>query len=333
MQGVIFEMSSNPQENIFDTAKQAVEITNGTVNTADLIVIEQFPIIREQLQLIKAAAEQDVAEALAMDCTEENKQDIKKLRTSLSKQFTALEEKRKGVKNAILGPYNEFEQIYKECVTNIFKPADEKLKAKIAAVEDAQKKEKEDKALKYFNEYVESKGIDFLTFENVGLTINLSISDKKCKDTITAFVDRVVGDLALIDTQQHKEEILVEYKQSLNVSNAITSVTTRHRLIEEEERKRAEAEARAKAEAEQVAAVDAAIEESEQTAFDAPTSETPDESEFIPEPVANPVYRGEEPFVKQTKKYKVKFEVEGTMEDLRAMKQLLSGRGMKYVQL
>ena len=326
-------MSSNPQENIFDTAKQAVEITNGTVNTADLIVIEQFPIIREQLQLIKAAAEQDVAEALAMDCTEENKQDIKKLRTSLSKQFTALEEKRKGVKNAILGPYNEFEQIYKECVTNIFKPADEKLKAKIAAVEDAQKKEKEDKALKYFNEYVESKGIDFLTFENVGLTINLSISDKKCKDTITAFVDRVVGDLALIDTQQHKEEILVEYKQSLNVSNAITSVTTRHRLIEEEERKRAEAEARAKAEAEQVAAVDAAIEESEQTAFDAPTSETPDESEFIPEPVANPVYRGEEPFVKQTKKYKVKFEVEGTMEDLRAMKQLLSGRGMKYVQL
>ena len=327
-------MSTNPQENIFEVEAQIVEGTTEPIKTDELIVVEQFPIIKEQLKLIKAAAEQDVAEALAMECTEENKQDIKKLRTSLSKQFTALEEKRKGVKNAILGPYNEFEQIYKECVTNIFKPADEQLKAKIAAVEDAQKKEKEDKALKYFNEYVESKGIDFLTFENVGLTINLSISDKKCKDTIKAFVDRVAGDLALIDTQQHKEEILVEYKQNLNVSKAITSVTTRHRLIEEEEeRRRAEAESRAKAEAEQVAAVETAMEESEQTAFEAPVVETPDESEFIPEPVANPVYRGEESFVKQAKKYKVKFEVEGTMDDLRAMKQLLSGRGMKYVQL
>ncbi len=333
MQGVIFEMSTNPQENIIEVEAQGVEIAKGTINTTDLIVVEQFPVIREQLQLIKAAAEQDVAEALAMECTEENKQDIKKLRTSLSKQFSALEEKRKGVKNAILGPYNEFEEVYKACVTNIFKPADEQLKAKIAAVEDAQKKEKEEKAHKYFDEYVESKGIDFLTFENVGLTINLSISDKKCKDTIKAFVDRVAGDLALIDTQQHKEEILVEYKQSLDVSKAITSVTTRHRLIEEEERKRAEAEAKAKAEAEQVAAVNAAIEENEQTAFVAPVVETPDESEFIPEPVANPVYRGEEPFEKQAKKYKVKFEVEGTMDDLRAMKQLLSGRGMKYVQL
>lgn len=333
MQGVIYEMSTNPQENIFEVEAQVAEGTIEPIKTDDLIVVEQFPIIKEQLKLIKAAAEQDVAAALAMDCTEENKQDIKKLRTSLSKQFTALEEKRKGVKNAILGPYNEFEQIYKECVTNIFKPADEKLKAKIAAVEDAQKKEKEDKAHKYFDEYVESKGIEFLTFEDVGLTINLSISDKKCKDTIKAFVDRVAGDLALIDTQQHKEEILVEYKQNLNVSKAITSVTTRLRLIEEEERKRAEAEARAKAEAEQVAAVDAAIEESEQTAFDAPTSETPDESEFIPEPVENPVYRGAEPLVKQAKKYKTKFEVEGTLDDLRAMKQFLSGRGIKYVQL
>lgn len=333
MQGVIYEMSTNPQENIFEVEAQSVETIKEPINTADLIVVEQFPVIREQLQLIKTAAEQDVANALAMECTEENKQDIKKLRTSLSKQFTALEEKRKGVKNAILGPYNEFEQIYKECVTNIFKPADEQLKAKIAAVEDAQKKEKEDKAHKYFDEYVESKGIDFLTFENVGLNINLSISDKKCKDTIKAFVDRVAGDLALIDTQQHKEEILVEYKQSLNVSKAITSVTTRHRLIEEEEQRRAEAEARKKAEAEQVAAVESAMKESEKEAFEAPVVETPAESEFIPEPVAKPVYRGEEPFENQKKKYKVKFELEGTIDDLRETKKLWAERGMKYVQL
>lgn len=326
-------MPTNPQENIFEAEAQVVEETIEPINTADLIVVEQFPIIKEQLHSIKKAAEQDVAAALAMECTEDNKQEIKKLRTSLSKQFAALEEKRKGVKKAILDPYNAFEDIYKECVTNIFKPADAKLKEKIAAVENAQKQEKEEKARKYFDEYVESKGIDFLTFENVGLTINLSISDKKCKDTITAFVDRVSGDLALIDTQQYKDEILVEYKESLNVSKAITSVTTRHRLIEEEEKRRAEAEAKAKAEAEQVAAVDEAIEETTQASFDAPVAEIPAENEFIPEPVAKPVYRGEEPFVKQEKRYRVKFELEGTMDDLRETKKLWAGRGMKYVQL
>ena len=327
-------MSTNPQENIFEVEAQVVEGTTEPIKTDDLIVVEQFPIIKEQLQLIKTAAEQDVAEALTMECTEENKQDIKKLRTSLSKQFSALEEKRKGVKNAILGPYNEFEEVYKECVTNIFKPADEQLKAKIAAVEDAQKKEKEEKAHKYFDEYVESKGIDFLTFENVGLTINLSISDKKCKDTIKAFVDRVAGDLALIDTQQHKEEILVEYKQSLDVSKAITSVTTRHRLIEEEERKRAEAEAKAKAEAEQVAAVEMAIAESGQTAFEAPVVETPDASEFIPEPVAEPVFHCEVRFEEKVYSELGPFKLLNVPHSKAVkFKKFLKEEGIEYVQL
>jgi len=245
-----------------------------------------------------------------------------------------LEEKRKGVKKAILDPYNAFEDIYKECVTNIFKPADAKLKEKIAVVENAQKQEKEEKARKYFNEYVESKGIDFLTFENVGLTINLSISDKKCKDTITAFVDRVGSDLALIDTQQHKEEILVEYKDSLNVSKAITSVTTRHRLIEEEEKRRAEAEAKAKAEAEQVAAVDEVLDETMQTSFDAPVAETPDESEFIPEPVANPVYRGEEPAIEKVYAKVGPFNLcNVTRTQIIKFKEFLKEEGIEYEQL
>lgn len=75
------------------------------------------------------------------------------------------------------------------------------------------------------------------------------------------------------------------------------------------------------------------MKESEKEAFEAPVVETPAESEFIPEPVAKPVYRGEEPFENQKKKYKVKFELEGTIDDLRETKKLWAERGMKYVQL
>ena len=79
-----------------------------------------------------------------------------------------------------------------------------------------------------------SKNIDFIKFERLGLKVGLSDNPTKLKKQITAFIDKIVDDLNLIETQEHKAEILVEYKQTLNVSNAITTVANRFRAIEEE---------------------------------------------------------------------------------------------------
>ena len=49
--------------------------------------------------------------------------------------------------------------------------------------------------------------------------------------------------MALIDTQEHKVEILVEYKQHMNVSQAITTVSERHKAIETENAKIEQVEA------------------------------------------------------------------------------------------
>ena len=57
------------------------------------------------------------------------------------------------------------------------------------------------------------------------------------KGEVKQFIDQRLDDLKLIDTQEHKTEILVEYKQTLNVSNAITSVNNRFKAIEEEKKK------------------------------------------------------------------------------------------------
>lgn len=59
---------------------------------------------------------------------------------------------------------------------------------------------------------------------------------KSLKEQAKAFIDKIVDDLNLIKTQEHKAEILVEYKQTLNVAQAITIVINRFKAIEEEKR-------------------------------------------------------------------------------------------------
>ena len=85
----------------------------------------------------------------------------------------------------------------------------------------------EDGARGFFEEYRASKNIDFINYENMNLKIGLSDNPTKLKKQITAYIDKIVDDLKLIETQQNKNEILVEYRKDLNVSRAITEVVQR----------------------------------------------------------------------------------------------------------
>lgn len=312
---------------VIEVAGQVVE-TIESVDITNLIVVKQIPIIEEHLLAIKAQIQADVNDALALDCTEDTKNQVKKIRAELNKQFKELEEKRKGVKGKVLEPYNQFEAIYKSCVTEVFKPADNALREKIAAVELVQKQEKEKKAREYFAEYSESLNIDFVKFEDVGLNITLNISDKKCKETCKAFLDKVAEDIALIDTQEHKDEILVEYKASLNVSTAITTVCNRHKAIEEENRRRVEAEAKAKAEAEHQAVVENVIAEEQ-------AENEPELNGFAANgPIAAAIPQSEHINTNNVvKKYKIAFEYETeNLDSIKEIKAIMERNGT-YEQL
>lgn len=217
------------------------------MNTKALITVKQLPIITEQLKLIKEDIQGRVDTALAMVCTEDSVKDIKAVRSSLNKEFAEIETKRKEVKKAVMSPYEQFEAVYKENITDIFKPADAELKKKIDTVERVIKNEKTLAVEEYFAEYQKSKDIDFLELEDANINITLSASIKSLKEQAQDFIDKVNDDLILIETQEHKSEILVEYKNTLNASQAITSVVNRHKAIEAEKERR---EAREKAEQE-----------------------------------------------------------------------------------
>lgn len=273
----------------------------------EIIVVKQLPVIEQQLAQIKETVNERVSAAMKLVCTEDTVKAVKKARTELNAEFKAWEDKRKEVKTAVMTPYEKFEAVYKDCISDSYKAADKDLKQKIDEVEQELKSKKAAEVKSYFEEYLASKEIDFVTYEQAGINVTLSASLKSLKEQAKAFIDRIVSDLALIETfTDLKAEILVEYKKSLNVSDAITGVKARTKAVQEEQaRQEAEAEKRA-AEAQRVEAIKAAM----PTPVEAPTEQT-----AAPAP---------------EKKFCIRFTVKGTKEQLIALKKFLNEGEYEY---
>ena len=271
------------------------------VSKNELILVEQIPVIKQYLNEVKTDITKRVENALSLVCTEDTVKTVKEERAALNKELKFWEEKRKEVKKAVLSPYEQFEAVYKDCISDIFKKADVELKAKIDNVENELKEQKTTEVMRYFYEYVDSKGVggDFLSFDRANINITLSASMKSLKEQAKAFIDRICDDLNLIRTQEHKDEIFYEYKQSLNVSGAITTVVNRYKAIEEAKAKAEEQKAKAEAEQKAVEKVETVIE----------TLTPPVEEEKI---------------------LTLKFTVRGTMPQLKALKEFLNNGGYDY---
>jgi uncharacterized protein YecT (DUF1311 family) len=272
----------------------------------EIIVVKQLPVIVEQLAQVKETVIQRVQTATSLVCTDETVKEVKKARAELNNEFKSWEEKRKEVKTAVMTPYEQFEAVYKDCVSDTYKKADAELKAKIEGVEKELKQKKADEVKEYFNEYRESAGIDFVTFEQANIYVTISASMKSLKEQAKAFIDRIDDDLALIDTQEHKAEILVEYKKTLNASAAVTGVNARFKAIEDEKRRIKEAEERRAAEEQHIAEITSALPEPEPEIIP-PVEEQPQEPE-----------------------YTLRFKVTATKAKLRELKAFLDNGGYKY---
>lgn len=273
----------------------------------NIIQVKQLPIIVEQLHEVKAEVTAKVEQALSLVCTEDTVKDVKKVRSELNKELKDYEERRKAVKKAIMTPYEQFETVYKDCISDTYKKADTELKGKIDSVENELKEQKKAEVKGYFDEYLTATGIDFVTFENANINVTLSASMKSLKEQAKAFIDKIVDDLNVINTQEHKDDILYEYKASLNVSVAITTVTNRYKAIEAAKAREEERKAREQAEAEAAAKVENVV-------------------ESVVPPTVEPIA----PPVEEEKTYTLKFTVRGTMPRLKALKEFLNNGGYDY---
>lgn len=276
-------------------------------NSTYMVKVTQLPVIEDQLRTIREWVEGHIANVDTMVCNEDTLLEVKSFRTDLNHMFSELEARRKAVLKEVEAPIDQFKATYKECVSDYFKKADAILKDKINTVESEMKGACEQKLRAYFDEMTQVNGIGFLRFEQAGIVVSMADAraktqpPKKLREQLETFVKRIGQDVDMILTLEGADEILVEYKQTLNATQAISFVKERRRNIElaraEQERrntlKAQEAEARQKMEA-----------------FAPPTVE-------------------ESPAV-QDDQLTVTFSVTDTRDRLKLLKQFLDANGYKY---
>lgn len=285
----------------------------------NLMVVKQLPLIEEHLRDLSTEIDEKVEKAKSLICTEENIKEIKQIRAELNKESKEMEAQRKAIKEQIMKPYNEFENIYKECVLDKYKSAEIDLKQKVDTVETELKAITEQEIREYFEEYRQSLNIDFIRFENAKIDVNLSSSKKSLKKQAKDFIDKVNTDLATIMLQEHKDEILVEYKQNgLILARAIETTLTRIKAIEEEKRKQEEI-------------VNQRLEEERQATENALNNFIPQETktENNHKIVDN---RLQAPIVEEKKEeiLTLKFTVRGPRTKLKMLKEFLENGGYDY---
>ena len=204
-----------------------------------LMKVTQLPVIEEHLRSRKEQTEQRVAEAMSLVCTDETLTSVKNIRAEMNREFADAETQRKAIKSAIMEKYDSFESVYRECIADPYKRADADLKAKIDATESEIKSRCEEMLLGYFRELCAVNEIDFLSFGQTGVKVDMASAraktPKKLMEQIKLKVDGVAQDMKTIGTMgENAPEIMVEHKNNLDLSLAISVVNERHRRAEEE---------------------------------------------------------------------------------------------------
>lgn len=205
------------------------------IDLNEIVKIEQMPIVFEQLEKIGTLIEESTKDLDKLECTEENKQEVKKRRTEINNTLKVLEDRRKEIKTKLLEPYNVFNEKYEnECKTKL-ENASNVLKEKIDTIESEQLKEKETELRGFAEQHIISNNIqDIVKFEDIGLNITLSASIKSLKEQILYKIEKIVNDIKLIEQEEYREELLIEYKKNnFDYVDSKIIVNERHRKIDE----------------------------------------------------------------------------------------------------
>ena len=242
--------------------------------------------------------------------TEETMKEAKDEKSKVNKFKTQVADYRK----SIIAEYNKPIKIFEDTAKDTEKLLTDTyntINQQVANYENQQKETKEQEIKDYFEEYKTANNIDFITYEQARINVTLSASMKSLKEQAKTFIDKIVDDLKLIDTQEHKAEILVEYKQNKNVSQAITTVVNRFKAIEEERRKQEEQKVNENLEKER--------EQIENNLQQLANANIPQVQPSIAEESMN-----------TEKIYTITFKVTGTAIKLKQLKQYLLDGGYQY---
>lgn len=288
-----------------------------TVSADDVITIEQLPLIAERFRELSFDIDERIAVVIALECTPETKAKIKKERAALNSVFNDLENRRIAVKKQIMAPYDAvFGGPYKEYVTDKFKAAFATLDERTGAIDNELKNELLSDVKDYFVEYACAQGVEWLTFAQSNINVGLSDNKTALRRSAKSFIDRVVADLAMIDTQEEKAEMHVEYRKTLNAAVAIKTVKDRAAAIQLE-----------KVRQENLASANAA-EAERRRSMAAAAPVVPVITPPVIVPTAPPIVD-----IVPEHRYTAVFKATATNANMRALALYMKNNGIEYVQV
>jgi hypothetical protein len=270
---------------------------NNEININEIVKIEQMPIVFSQLEKIGAFIAEKTKDLDELECTEENKVEVKNRRTEINNTLKILEDRRKEIKNKILEPYDIFNKKYEQECKEQLENASNLLKDKIDVIENEQKQQKEEELREFVKQHCEANHIN-IDFETIGLNITLSASMKSLKDQALAFIEKVANDLKLIEMEEYKDEILLEYNKTYDFVTAKTNVIERHRQLEE-------------------------------IAKQQEIKQQLDEQDKKVEEVVEEITAPKE-IIEEDEIVEVNFTITGTLSQIKALKEYIEKEGLKY---
>ena len=277
---------------------------NTELTALPVLECTQVPVIVENLMDMAASYQAKLDYIATLPRDDEGMKAVKALRAEARKEFDALDEKRKEVKQKVMGPYNKAETIFKSFVTIPFNALDKACKEFSDVVEGEMKARCEKELREYFSELCAVKGIHWLPWERMGIKVDMATArlkePKKAMETIKGKVDKVCADLDTLSAMDGSAGYLAEYESCLDVSEAIRRVNARKEAQRIAEENRAQREARQA----QAAVIRQAMPEV-----------------------------GAVVMPQQEKKFRVTFTVTATMPMLRAMKAWLEDKKIDYQEV
>lgn len=288
------------------------------INVNEIVKIESMAVIKQQLDKVEIFIEEKTKdipeilkklELLSKEEKEEKKSEIKKYKQYLSNIQKELENKRKEIKKEVNKPYEEFNEYYSNGVFIKLNQGIVQLENVVNDIEVAQKQQKEQELREFFEEHCKARNLDgWFCYEMITLNVTLSASMKSLKEKIIAILDEVAKAIQLIKMEEFADEIMLEYKNSLDFGNSKMKVVERHQQLELMKQKEEELARKKEEEAKIVEKVEEVVE---------------------PEIIA-PVEIETTTLADTEEQYVITFTVHGTREQIIKLKQFLNEEGLHY---
>ena len=147
--------------------------------------------------------------------SEEEKKDAEIEKAQINKQIKQVSDFRKAIMQKYNEPIKQFETTAKE-TEKILKETYEFINEQVKVFDQAELEDIRNKMETYFNEYAASKEIDFVTLEDMNISITKSCVTatnnltKKVINQINEFIDSIKKDLEIIADSKYKEEVLIK---------------------------------------------------------------------------------------------------------------------------